>query len=255
MKKNKSVLYLCESILCLMMITLFFCLYISKALRNPGETYRGPHHPLLIVLGLTSLCIVLALIQHELLSRLVKNAFRDVTGIHNKKSLEKKIQELNNKNSTFDIGVMMFDLNGLKHVNDTFGHEKGDEFIQSFAYCLTRILDDHCFLARYGGDEFVIIKEHTSPDDLKQMDERLNRLVQEYNDRSSLPLSYAVGYEVSYRNHYFMIGDLMQAADKNMYQDKFYKKMNALKEELPVSSQSASVIPTVPTDFLADKIR
>ena len=255
MKKNKSVLYLCESILCLMTITLFFCLYISKVLRNPGETYHGPHHPLLIVLGLISLCIVLALIQHELLSRLVKNAFSDVTGIHNKKSLEKKVQELNNKNSTFDIGVMMFDLNGLKHVNDTFGHEKGDEFIQSFAYCLTRILDDNCFLARYGGDEFVIIKEHTDPDDLKRMDERLNRLVQEYNSRASLPLSYAVGYEVSYRNHYFMINDLMQAADKNMYQDKFYKKMNALKDELPASSQPASVIPTVSTDFLADKIR
>ena len=70
MRKNKSVLYLCESIIAVMMITLFFCLYISKFLRNPGEVYRGPHHPLLMVLGLTSICIVLALIQHELLSRL-----------------------------------------------------------------------------------------------------------------------------------------------------------------------------------------
>ena len=100
MRKNKSVLYLCESIIAVMMITLFFCLYISKFLRNPGEVYRGPHHPLLMVLGLTSICIVLALIQHELLSRLVKNAFSDVTGIHNKNSLEKKIQELNNKNAS-----------------------------------------------------------------------------------------------------------------------------------------------------------
>ena len=87
-RDNKSVLYLCESIIAVMMITLFFCLYISKFLRNPGEVYRGPHHPLLMVLGLTSICIVLALIQHELLSRLVKNAFSDVTGIHNKNSLE-----------------------------------------------------------------------------------------------------------------------------------------------------------------------
>lgn len=255
MKKNKSVLYLCEGILCLMMTTLFFCLYLSKPLREFTEHSKDTHHPFLIVLGLISLCIVLALIQHELLSRLVKNAFSDVTGIHNKKSLEKKIQELNNRNSTFDIGVMMFDLNGLKHVNDTFGHEKGDEFIQSFAYCLTRILDEHCFLARYGGDEFVIIKEHTAPDDLKQMDTRLNHLVQEYNTRSSLPLSYAVGYEVSYRNHYFMINDLIQAADKNMYQDKFYKKTDAIKGELPAFSRPSSVIPTVSSDILAEKIR
>lgn len=193
MKKNKSVLYLCEGILCLMMTTLFFCLYLSKTLREFTEHSKDIHHPFLIVLGLISLCIVLALIQHELLSRLVKNAFSDVTGIHNKKSLEKKIQELNNRNSTFDIGVMMFDLNGLKHVNDTFGHEKGDEFIQSFAYCLTRILDEHCFLARYGGDEFVIIKEHTAPDDLKQMDTQLNH----YHHRR---------YEGSYTKRAFRTG-------------------------------------------------
>ena len=62
---------------------------------------------------------------------------------------------------------MMFDLNNLKHVNDTYGHEKGDEFIQAFAYCLTRILDEHSFLARYGGDEFIIIQENTTPEELK----------------------------------------------------------------------------------------
>ena len=52
-----------------------------------------------------------------------------------------------------------------------------------------------------------------------------------------------------------MINDLIQAADKNMYQDKFYKKMCISKSELPASSQPASVIPTVPTDFLVNKIR
>ena len=57
---------------------------------------------------------------------------------------------------------MMFDLNDLKYVNDTYGHEKGDEFIQSFSYCLTRILDSDSFLARYGGDEFIIIQQNTS---------------------------------------------------------------------------------------------
>lgn len=72
--------------------------------------------------------MVLALIQRELLARLLHNAYRDVTGIHNKKSLEKKLLELNDRATTFGVGVMMFDLNNLKHVNDTYGHEKGDEF-------------------------------------------------------------------------------------------------------------------------------
>ena len=124
----------------------------------------------------------------------------------------------------------MFDLNDLKYVNDTYGHEKGDEFIQSFSYCLTRILDSDSFLARYGGDEFIIIQQNTSEASLRQMARKLNSLVQEYNSRTTLPLSYAIGYEVSYQNHYFMMQDLINAADQKMYQDKAHKKIAANKK-------------------------
>ena len=85
-------------------------------------------------LALLVAALALTLIQRELLSRLIVNAFRDITGVHNKTSLEKFIQELSNRPSTFGVGVMMFDLNNLKYVNDTYGHEKGDEFIQTFTY-------------------------------------------------------------------------------------------------------------------------
>ena len=63
---------------------------------------------------------------------------------------------------TLDVGVMMFDLNNLKEINDTYGHEEGDLFIQTFASYLTRILTENSFLARFGGDEFVIIQRETS---------------------------------------------------------------------------------------------
>ena len=48
------------------------------------------------------------------------------------------------------------------------------------------------------------------------MADKLDSLVQEYNTRTTLPLSYAVGYEVSFQNHYFMMEDLINAADKKM---------------------------------------
>ena len=128
-------------------------------------------------------------------------------------ALENKVAELRELPSTFGIGVMMFDLNNLKHVNDTYGHEKGDEFIQAFAYCLTRILDSNSFLARYGGDEFIIIQTDTDSEHLKQMQHRLANLVHDYNNQATLPLSYATGYEISQQNHYFMMEDLINAAD------------------------------------------
>ena len=253
MKRNKSILHLCEIILGMLMLILIFNLYLIKLLIDPANSYSPMYRLLCLTLALLVSCMVLALIQRELLSRLLTNAYRDVTGIHNKKSLEKRLQELNDRSTTFGVGVMMFDLNNLKQVNDTYGHEKGDEFIQAFAYCLTRILSEHSFLARYGGDEFIIIQDNTSVDELKHMDLQLSALIQEYNVRASLPLSYAVGYEVSYRNHYFMMDDLINAADKNMYQDKFYKKNG--HRALDKKKQETPVIPTVSSDYLAEKIR
>ena len=253
MKRNKSILHLCEVILGVLMLILILNLYLVKLLVDPDISYTPMYRNLCLTLALLVFCMVLALIQRELLARLLHNAYRDVTGIHNKKSLEKKLLELNDRATTFGVGVMMFDLNNLKHVNDTYGHEKGDEFIQAFAYCLTRILDEHSFLARYGGDEFIIIQENTTPEELKHMDLHLSTLVQEYNTRASLPLSYAVGFEVSYRNHYFLMDDLINAADKNMYQDKFYKKNSRTATEQ--QKQNPQVIPTVSSEYLAEKIR
>ena len=44
-------------------------------------------------------------------------------GVHNKKALEKKLYDLQEKEDTFNLGIMMFDLNNLKKINDTYGHE------------------------------------------------------------------------------------------------------------------------------------
>lgn len=251
MKKSKNTLYLCEFTLGLMAALLFLNLYLSRKILASHTVHR-----LFQVTSVLSIVIVvLILIQREMLSRLLVNAFRDITGVHNKKSLEKKIQDLNSRPDTFNIGVMMFDLNNLKHVNDTFGHEKGDEFIQAFTYCLTRILNQHSFLARYGGDEFVLIQENTDEKQLQQMILQLDNLVREYNNRSSLSLNYAVGYEVSYRNHYFMMEDLMNTADKKMYKDKAQKKMLATCQASDSTGIINKVIPTVTSEFLTQKIR
>lgn len=249
MKKSKNTLYLCEFTLGLMAALLFLNLYLSRKI--PAS--HAIHRLFQMTSVLSIVIIVLILIQREMLSRLLVNAFRDITGVHNKKSLEKKIQDLNSRPDTFNIGVMMFDLNNLKHVNDTFGHEKGDEFIQAFTYCLTRILNQHSFLARYGGDEFALIQENTDEKELQQMIRQLDDLVREYNSHSSLSLSYAVGYEVSYRNHYFMMEDLMNTADKKMYKDKAQKKMLATCQA-PAGTGN-KVIPTISSELLTQKIR
>ena len=116
-------------------------------------------------------------------------------------------------------------------------------------------LDKNSFLARYGGDEFILIQKNTSLSALEQMEQRLSLLVQDYNHRADLPLSYAVGYEVSCPNHYFMMDDLINVADKKMYQDKSKKKKAMIKKQNSTPSHSNPVIPTVSSEFLSEKIQ
>ena len=173
--------------------------------------------------------------------------------MRDKKALEKHLQELQERSDTLNIGIMMFDLNGLKWVNDNYGHEKGDEFIQIFASYLTRILNSDSFLARFGGDEFVIIQEHTTQEMLKGMEEHLRKLVEQYNQGSVLPLSYAVGWEVSYKNHYYLMEDLLRTADQNMYIDKNRKKQGGMEDRTHFSAGRHS-FPAISEETLIAKI-
>ena len=190
------------------------------------------HRAFALLIILTLLGCASALTLTDYLKSLIRRSGFDVAGVHDKKSLEEKLLQLQNADDTLDVGVMMFDMNNLKMINDTYGHEEGDVFIQTFASYLTRILTEDSFLARFGGDEFVIVQNHATWNQLEQMNLQLQTMIDTYNQTADHPLSYAVGYELSCKNHYYLIMDLLQMADEKMYQDKRYKKTAPEKTDL-----------------------
>lgn len=99
------------------------------------------HRAFALLIILTLLGCASALTLTDYLESLIRRSGFDVAGVHDKKSLEEKLLQLQNADDTLDVGVMMFDMNNLKMINDTYGHEEGDVFIQTFASYLTRILD------------------------------------------------------------------------------------------------------------------
>lgn len=86
------------------------------------------------------------------------------------------------------------------------------------------------------------------------MQHRLANLVHDYNNQTTLTLSYATGYEISQQNHYFMMEDLINAADKKMYQDKTRKKLAAIKQNSSTIPPTNAVIPTGSSEFVTEKI-
>ena len=244
MERNKTIMKLCY------LQTALFIVFLTALVVHFRYGMNRKVFTLLIILSLLGCAVSLTL--GDYLRNMIRNSGFDVAGVHDKKSLEKKLLQLQNADDTLDVGIMMFDLNNLKKINDTYGHEQGDVFIQTFASYLTRILTEDSFLARFGGDEFVIVQSHATWSQLEQMNIQLQSLLDVYNQTADHPISYAVGYEISCKNHYYLIMDLLQIADQKMYQDKRYKKEQL--EKKPQNFMGNRLVESISTESLKEKI-
>ncbi len=222
MEKNKRIMCICGiQIAFYLLILIGLIVQFGICIKN--GTVFSKHLTFGIMIFALAGCSFMFVLW-DYIKNVIRSSGVDVVGVHNKKALEKKLQEIQDGDDTLNIGIMMFDLNNLKIINDNYGHEQGDVFIKTFASFLTRILTENSFLARFGGDEFIIVQKNAEVSQLEHMNLKLQKLVDEYNQSAEHLISYAVGYEVSCKNHYYLIMDLVKIADEKMYQDKKYKK-------------------------------
>ena len=92
------------------------------------------------------------------------------------------------------------------------------------------------------------MQNHATWNQLEQMNLQLQTMIDTYNQTADHPLSYAVGYELSCKNHYYLIMDLLQMADEKMYQDKRYKKQ--LQKNGPLAARRSMLAESISTDSL-----
>lgn len=126
------------------------------------------------------------------------------------------------------ISAFMFDVNDLKHVNDTMGHVQGDRLLNQFAEILRNELPKDAFVGRYGGDEFIAVVNETSEEALQSIVKRIRAAVESYNrdaaEEGLPPLSSACGYatsaQVDFSSDTMTLNDLLRMADEAMYEDK-----------------------------------
>lgn len=163
-------------------------------------------------LELSTFFIGAVIANHQLLQRLeVMSMFDMLTGVSNRNAMNKRTDSLSGYKPN-DLGIIITDLNGLKEVNDKFGHNAGDKLLQRAAAIVKKVFDD-MEIYRAGGDEFVIICPDISKDEL---DRRVASLREEMNGTDDV--SFAVG--VGYFSGDYDIRKAMKIADENMYLDK-----------------------------------
>ena len=90
--------------------------------------------------------------------------YDSLTGLPNRHTFDAKLNEMRQRARDYghQLSVLFIDLDGFKNINDTLGHEAGDELLREVANCLTSCLEQGDFCARFGGDEFAVI--HMSAD-------------------------------------------------------------------------------------------
>ena len=109
-----------------------------------------------------------------------------------------------------NVGVAYIDLNGLKAINDNYGHSNGDKFICTAADTFKMVFPDNSY--RIGGDEFVIIEQNIERD---KYEERITALKNIMQDKQ---VSISIG--VLWREYVDDLEELLKAADKLMYKEK-----------------------------------
>lgn len=152
-------------------------------------------------------------------------SFHDsLTGLYNRRYIEEEMKRLNTKRQ-LPISVVMIDLNGLKLINDTYGHQKGDEMLKSLANILKESCRQEDLIARWGGDEFIILFPQTNLKIVNSICQRINNACQR-RKVGFLPLSIAIGTAQKDTMNKTLDKTLNEAED-NMYKNKLAESRSA----------------------------
>lgn len=160
---------------------------------------------------------------------LIKLSRYDVlTGVFNRFSYEDDLAKYK-ENKNLDV-IISADVNNLKYINDTYGHNVGDLLIKRAAKCLNKVLSMYGKVYRTGGDEFVSII-NVSKTKVNDIIERINKEINEENLGSNFKLSVSIGFSIHFDYQDKSIRELIQISDKKMYaaKEKYYKDNNISK--------------------------
>lgn len=164
-------------------------------------------------LELTTFFLASEISNYQLLFRLQVLSSRDMlTGVMNRNEMNNYADSLISGGGDSSIGIVFADLNGLKVVNDTEGHNAGDKLLVNGASALKDVFDVKTIF-RAGGDEFVVILTGITEDELQNKAESLEKAIEKYDG-----LSFAVG--TAYEKRAADVRAALHTADERMYVDK-----------------------------------
>ena len=185
---------------------------------------------LVLIIATELIKVVRFAAQNKILQK--KVYLDEATGLPNKNKCEEILNETEPIPVNELVAMCVFDLNNLRTINNNLGHDKGDEYIRSFAIQLREAVPEEFFAGRDGGDEFIAVLKGLDHEGVRKCLQNIRNQAAEYSRRHpEMPISYAAGYALSSDFEGSTMRELFRLADKNMYIDKNRAKMEKAAEK------------------------
>jgi len=155
-----------------------------------------------------------------------------LTGLFNRRYIEQRLEGeiARSQRHGQALSVILFDLDGFKRVNDTYGHGAGDALLKAFAERLSKATRGSDAAARYGGDEFLVMLPECKPENVKAVLQRLRGIRVEIEGRN-LPIALSAGWAELLPGE--AAKDLLARADAELYANK---RAKSAAQPQPVAS-------------------
>jgi diguanylate cyclase (GGDEF)-like protein len=151
--------------------------------------------------------------------------FDALTGLYNKKMLLERLEKefLFSLRNNRLLSLVMFDLDHFKRINDTHGHPAGDHVLKTLAQIMLKNLRQEDFLARFGGEEFVLMLRDLDEVRCHTLAERLRRSVEKHHfewDNRRIPVTISMGIATLREGNFRDGADMLRVADEYLYKAK-----------------------------------
>ena len=175
--------------------------------------------------------------SHHQVADLNKRVFVDaLTSVRNKGGFDEFIQNLQNRldqGERFEFAIIILDCDNLKLINDKYGHDKGNVYLQTASRLICRVYS-HSPVFRIGGDEFTVILQNEDYQNRKELSDLFEKNAEEIRASAANEweqVSIAMGMAEYDMQTDTSVDDVVRRADKNMYENKrARKKMKSVME-------------------------
>lgn len=157
--------------------------------------------------------------------------FDNLTGLHNRRYFEEELAKID-KRANLPISIIICDINGLKLINDSFGHSSGDELIKKVANTIKEVCRADDIIARIGGDEFVVILPKTDAIETIEIANRMKQIASK-EDIAKIELSISYGYDTKTNGKDSLL-EILANAENHMYRHKLYERSSMRSKTIDV---------------------